>query len=379
VAPRLLVIGAGPVGLSAAIGGLGRGLDVTVLERHEVGASLLRWGETRFFSPFGMNVPRSFREALGPVAPAEDELLTGRELVERVLRPIAAGPLASRVLEGHRVVAVGRTGFLRGDFAGHPIRAERGFRALVEGPSGERTFEAEAVLDASGVYGQPCAFGKGGLPAAGERALGGDVVRHLDGVSPARFAGRRVLLVGHGHSAANALLALSGGGVEVVWAVRTANRLPCAGVARDPLPERSRVVDGANALASEPPAWLTVHRRAHVESVERRGGRIHVALSGQRQADVDAVLSFTGYRPDLSFLSELALDISPATEGSGRLARALSNVTDCLNVPAVPAEALASGEPGFALAGSKSYGRSSSFLLKTGLEQLETILGSLPA
>jgi hypothetical protein len=52
-------------------------------------------------------------------------------------------------------------------------------------------------------------------------------------------------------------------------------------------------------------------------------------------------------------------------------------VTDCLSVPRVRAEDLASGEPRFHLVGSKSYGRARTFLLQTGFAQLETILDDL--
>lgn len=374
MARRLLVIGAGPIGLAAAVAGLERGLDVTVLERDAVGASMLRWGATRFFSPFWMNVSGSFREALGESCPAPEELLTGPEFVTRVLRPIAEGPLARRVRTGHRVVAVGRANLIRGEFPGTPIRAERAFRVLVDGPDGEETFEAESVLDASGVYGQPCSFGAGGLPARGERSLGPAVVRHLEGVDPERLRGKRVLLVGHGHSAANALLALAGADVSVVWIVRTASRYPCVEVPNDSLPERARIASGANVLAAEPPPWLSVHRRTLVDSVERRDGKIHATLTTGRTAVVDEVLGFTGYRPDLSILSELAIEVSPVTEGTARLSAALAKITDGLALPALPVEALESGEPGFALAGNKSWGRSPGFLLRTGLEHVNTLL-----
>ena len=54
-----------------------------------------------------------------------------------------------------------------------------------------------------------------------------------------------------------------------------------------------------------------------------------------------------------------------------------SNITDCLTLPRVTAADLASGEPDYYFIGSRSYGSASSFLLRTGLAQLETILDSL--
>jgi thioredoxin reductase len=381
---RLAVIGAGPMGLEAALGAAERGFDVTVLESDRVGGNLRRWGRARLFSPFAMNVSPRVRAALGASCPADDALLTGPEMVERVLEPLARTPaLAGRVRAGHRVVAVGRARTIRRDLPGHPMRAERPFRLLVETADGEQVFEAEAVLDASGVYGRPAALGAGGIPAPGERALNGQVIRQLGALESALpgLAGRDVLLVGHGHSAANALAMLAA--VEprprVTWAVRSPNRRPCVEVAHDPLAERQRVTAAANDLAADPPTFLTVERRAAVDSVALKCGRLGVSLGGGRAGWFDAVVGLTGYRPDLSFLGELALEISPVSEGPARLARALGNVTDCLSLPAVAPRDLDSGEPGFYTIGAKSYGRLPTFLLRTGLQQLETILDALGA
>jgi hypothetical protein len=84
-----------------------------------------------------------------------------------------------------------------------------------------------------------------------------------------------------------------------------------------------------------------------------------------------------GARPDLEPLTELALEIAPATEGVARLERALAGVTDCLSLPSVRDEDLESGEPGFHLVGAKSYGRASTFLLQTGYDQLARIVARL--
>src|SRR5215211_5431680 len=103
---RVLVIGAGPMGIAAAIGAADRGADVTVLERGEIGASLRTWGPTRFFSPLHMNVSPRMRELLGSDLPDGDALLTGPEYADRVLAPLVARePLQGRVRLGRNVVA----------------------------------------------------------------------------------------------------------------------------------------------------------------------------------------------------------------------------------------------------------------------------------
>ena len=111
---RVLVIGAGPMGIAAAIGAADRGAEVTVIERGEVGASLRTWGATRFFSPLHMNVSARMRELLGDAMPDPEALLTGAEYVDRVLLPLVdREPLRGRVHTGQTVVAVGRRGLTR--------------------------------------------------------------------------------------------------------------------------------------------------------------------------------------------------------------------------------------------------------------------------
>lgn len=377
---RLIVIGAGPIGLEAALAGHARGFEVTLLERDRIGSSLLRWGSTRFFTPFEMNVSARIREVLDDDAPAPDALLTGSEFAALMRIAASRPPLAGCVLEEHEVVSVGRARLTRKDMPNHPIRRERCFSVLVDTPEGEKVLEAERVLDATGAQ-TPVAVGAGGVPAKGERQVSDRFVRYL-GDLEARLpslASKRVLMLGHGHSAANAVLLLealarSHPETRVTWATRSMNKKPVVAVADDPLPERQRIVDRANQLALEPPAFLTVERRAHVEEIEALDGRFIVRLSGDRRGEYDAILGFTGYRPDLSIVSELPIQISAVTEGAAGIERALSNVTDCLSVPRISDADLASGEPGFWLVGHKSYGRSSTFLLRDGLDQLETVL-----
>jgi hypothetical protein len=415
---RVVVIGAGPMGLYAAHAAARRGLDVTVLERDRVGSSLATWGSVRFFSPLSMNAPaEALREI--PDAPAGDALLTGPEMIDRVLAPLARLPiLYGRIRLRHQVVAIGRAGLSRRDFAGHPVRQEKPFRLLVQGPEGEYALEADLVFDATGAYARGNAVGAGGLPALGERALEGRLLRRLGDFEAllsgfvSGFASGHVLLLGHGHSAAHALLALRDAaarnpGVSATWCFRSRNLRPFREMPDDPLPGRAAVVAAANALAVAPPAFLKVRRAGAVAALEplsgkvgsriravfaappaappgafpvaagRIGGSTATAGTSSPRADsveCDAVAAFTGHGPDLSFLSELALDLSPATQGTRRLYAVLCGATDCLSVPAPRPEDLDSGEAGFFLLGSKSYGRANTFLLRDGIAHLEMIL-----
>jgi len=346
---RVVVIGAGPIGLAAAIGASNRGHDVTVLEAGEVGASLRTWGTTRFFTPLSMNTPDGS---------GDDALLTGPEYIDRVLLPLAAR-LNVRTNSG--VVSVVRRGLTRTDYASHPLRAEKPFRILT---ANDELFEADVVLDASGST-APIPFVARGAAAADFIRTLGELESRLD-----ELREKSVLVVGHGHSAAHAVSLLHDAGIALRWAVRTPNQRPCEEIANDPLPERKRVVTVANELARSVP----VERRAMIESIRGR----EVKLTGNRTVEADVVVALTGYRPRDGFTTELALEISPVNEGGARLYRAVSKITDCLSVPKLSKEDLASGEPNYYFIGARAYGRSRTFLLQTGFAQVESILDSLP-
>src|SRR6202022_327519 len=96
---RVIVIGAGPMGLAAALGVIQRGHQVTVLEREVVGSSLRKWGPTRFFSPLRMNVSAAMRDVLGADLPPDDALLTGPEFADDVLCQLARrDPLRGKIM-----------------------------------------------------------------------------------------------------------------------------------------------------------------------------------------------------------------------------------------------------------------------------------------
>src|SRR5947208_2367074 len=108
--PRLAILGAGPVGLEAALYAATLQLPFTVYEQGQVGEHLRRWGHVKLFSPFGMNATplglASLRQQ-GVELPADGDSLTGREHLAGYLEPLALLPgLTERIQTGVRVMAV---------------------------------------------------------------------------------------------------------------------------------------------------------------------------------------------------------------------------------------------------------------------------------
>ncbi|MFJ5664124.1 FAD-dependent oxidoreductase [Micromonospora sp. LA-10] len=386
--PPVVVIGAGPVGLAAAAHLRERDLPFLVLEAGDTaGAAVRQWGYVRLFSPWRYNVDPAARRLLvdaGWVAPAEDALPTGAELATDYLQPLAELPqLKPHLRYGARVTAISRLGLDRLRTAG---REQTPF--LIRLADGDE-LSARAVIDASGTWGTPNVLGASGLPARGEKDAAAFLEHALPDVLGSdrhRFAGRRTLVVGAGHSAANTLLSLAElaaaePGTEVIWAIRSASPARTYGGGdADALPARgalgARLRDHVDAGRIRLLTGFSVHALTPAE------GRVAVVVRHADGTDesvtVDRVVAATGFRPDHSIAAELRLDLDPVMGATRALAPLIDpNEHSCGTVPPHGAAELAHPEAGYYAVGMKSYGRAPTFLMATGYEQVRSVVAAL--
>lgn len=384
----VVVIGAGPVGLAAAAHLHERGLPFLVLEAGDTaGAAVRQWGHVRVFSPWRYNVDPAARRLLddaGWVAPAEDALPTGAELVADYLQPLAELPqLKPHLRYGARVEAISRFGLDRLRTAG---REQAPF--LIRLAGGDELL-ARAVIDASGTWGTPNVLGASGLPARGEKDAAAFLEHALPdvlGTDRHRFAGRHTLVVGAGHSAANTLLSLAElaatePGTEVTWAIRSASPARTYGGGdADALPARgalgSRLREHVDAGRVRLLTGFSVHALTPTD------GRVAVVVRHADGADesitVDRIVAATGFRPDHSIAAELRLDLDPIMGATRALAPLIDpNEHSCGTVPPHGADELAHPEVGYYAVGMKSYGRAPTFLMATGYEQVRSVVAAL--
>src|SRR5262245_27776177 len=170
--PRLAILGAGPIGLEAGIYARQLKLPFTIYEQGRVGEHVWRWGHVKLFSPFGMNATPLGRKAiqthkLDPDFPADDACISGRELVERYLAPLAS-VLKENLRTETRVLSIGRAGFYKQDGVGDASRAKSPFLLLIRERNQDRYEEADIVLDCTGTYSHHRWLGPSGIPALGE-------------------------------------------------------------------------------------------------------------------------------------------------------------------------------------------------------------------
>ncbi|NOY43073.1 MAG: NAD-binding protein [Planctomycetes bacterium] len=401
--PHIVILGAGPIGLEATLYARYLGYQVTLLERAtSVAANVQEWGHVQLFSPFGMNASTLGVAAIQShfpnwTCPAADLLQTGADYIEQYLQLLSETDLvASSLQTGVYVVAVGRAGWLKTEGVGDPERAKAEFHILVRRRDGsEQLITSDMVIDCTGTYGNHNWLGSAGVPALGEIASARKITYSLPdvlGQDREQYLGRHTLVVGAGYSAATvvtqiAQLASDAANTETkaTWVTRHSGP-PLSRIPDDRLAGRDALAIAANELASKSDNCITHRGGTGITSITYRDPTddFEVVFEGE-QADMftfDRVVANVGYRPENRMYSELQLHECYASGGPMKLAAQLAaqkgNAADCMDQVSYGPESLVTTEPGFYILGSKSYGRSSNFLLSIGLQQIRdlfTILG----
>lgn len=366
---RVAVLGAGPIGLEAAVQAKSLGHAVTVYDRGQIGEHVNRWGFLRMFTPFGMNASplgrlTILKEAPGREFPADADIITGREFRETYLVPLGETAYLKACLRLQTtVVAVGRSGARKTD-SPDPRRASAPFRLLVREASGaERIEVADMVLDCTGVFARPNWIGDGGVPAVGEIGARQHIAMGLDDVAGAKrghYAGKSVIVIGGGYSAATTVCELANVAANdqstwVIWLTHGPRSQPLPRLANDPLRERDRLAARANSLATRCDGNLEYHSQTQIDELvchgPDQGFRVAGRVGGRPASwEVERVIANVGYRPDLGLCSELR--VSETSAGV---------LTD---------------EPGYHVLGAKSRGRDSGFLLREGHDQIKKLFAA---
>ena len=385
------VIGAGPVGLAAAVHLVERGLPVKVYEAGTAVATNLRdWGHVRVFTPWRYCVDRAavkLLERSGWTMPEPEACPTADELVAHYLEPLARLPELSTSIETNAtVVGISRWG---ADKVLSRDREARPFMLVVETAQGIRRDSARAVVDASGTWQTPNPLGAGGIAAEGEAEFADKIAYGIPDIldrDRTLYAGRTTLVVGSGHSAANALLDLDTlaevePGTAFVWATRGTDLVRIySGGDLDQLPARGELGSDVRELAESGRTKLVTG----FATLAIRSSNGRLTVEGQTKdglqtlGPVDRIIAATGQRPDLSLTRELRLDLDPWLEGVKALGPLIDpNEHSCGDVPPHGHRELSHPEPDFYTVGIKSYGRAPTFLLLTGYEQVRSVAAAL--
>ena len=386
----IAIIGAGPVGLAAAAHALERGLKPIVLESGpEAGHAVRQWAHVRMFSPWEYNIDKASERLLlaaGWNSPEPNVYPTGADLVANYIEPLAARTaLKDHIKTKAEVISISRVGFDKVKTKG---RETAPFEIHYRNGKGPETLRADAVIDSSGTWLASNPAGSNGLVAIGEAEQASRIAYAMPDVlgrDRARYAGETVAVLGAGHSAIGTLIDLvrlkdEAPGTTVIWLLRgDSPEKAFGGGANDKLSARGELGSTFARLVRE--GRLQVETGFRLSHLSERDGRLRIGAGSAccgRHLIVDELVVATGFRPDMSFLRELRLQLDPALECPPTLAPLIDpNEHSCGTVRPHGARELSQPEPGFYFAGMKSYGRAPTFLLLTGYEQVRSITADI--
>ncbi|WP_127529360.1 NAD(P)-binding domain-containing protein [Paenibacillus kobensis] len=387
------IIGGGPVGLAAAAQLVKRNMPFVLFERGaHIGASVLSWEHVRMFSPWEFNVDSAAKDLLletGWIAPEQDQMPTGKELVQLYLEPLSQlEQIKSFIHLESTVKAIYRKGFDKMKTAG---RNTAPFMIEYETQGQKLHVEASAIIDATGTWLTPNPMSASGNFADGEKEHADHILYGIPDIlesNKARYAGKNIVVVGSGHSAIQSLtllheLKLQVPETTIHWVLRKKNVSEAfGGGENDGLPARGVLGSRANQFVQN--GNVLVHTPFLIAQIKADEERSTLSLLGTKDSQdysidkIDEVIVATGARPDFTFLRELRYSADSAIESVPQLADLIDpNLHSCGTVRPHGEAELRQPEKNFYIVGSKSYGRAPTFLLATGYEQVRSVVAAL--
>jgi thioredoxin reductase len=383
----IAIIGAGPVGMAAAAHLVERNIPFVLFEAGKsVGANLLDWGHVKVFSPWRYNIDKAAERLLSEMVwnkPDENALPTGEELVKQYLLPLSFHPSIEPYIHlSSKVISVTRKGL---DKVRTANRENVPFIVKVNQNGIVRTFECSGVIDSSGTWQNPNPIGVGGVWATGEVENQNRISYRIPDIlnrDKARYAGKKVLVIGGGHSAINSLLDLAKLKeeypiTELHWALHTEKLSQIYGGKEDDALE-ARAALGLRIEQLVNSGQLHIHTPYFIHELEAEPDAVtvkgYVSSAYTEIPGVHEIIANTGARPDLSMFREVRVQVDSALECVPELAELIDpNIHSCGTVRPHGELELRQPETNFYVVGVKSYGRAPTFLMATGYEQVRSI------
>lgn len=380
------ILGAGPVGLAAAAHLSLAGEAFILLEKGtEVAENIKSWQHVRLFSPWQYNVDKAAKQLLlksGWTMPEEDVLPTGQEIREVYLKPLANLPgIQPFISFNTTVVGISKKNH---DKMKSASRDSAPFVLYVEQNGETKRIFASAIIDATGTWATPNPVHADNVWTSAEQKLADKIFYGIPNIETLkeRYTGKRIAVIGGGHSAINTILELEKlEDVEITWVLRK-KRVEDAygGEEKDALAARGELGSRIHTLVDE--GKVKVFTPFYIEEIAQTSAGIIIkgeGLIGEQQLPaVDEIIANTGSRPDFSFLKEIRLSIDATVESVEALAPLIDpNEHSCGTVRPHGELELRHPETGFYIVGMKSYGRAPTFLMATGYEQVRSVVAYL--
>ncbi|MFV5961851.1 NAD(P)-binding domain-containing protein [Bacillus sp. AK25] len=386
----VVIIGGGPVGIAAAAHLIKRNESFLLFESgKQIGNHFLDYGHVRLFSPWEFNIDQAARELLEKhqiPLPCKDELPLGKEIVTQYLKPLTELPeMKPHIYLNSPVLHISKKGVDKvktkdRDLVPFIIRVKLNNQE-------EKTYEAKAVIDATGTWQNPNPINAEGIMTENEKRVADRIYYGIPDVlnrDLIRYQNKTVAVVGSGHSAVNTLLELAelkmtSKNTEIIWILRKHDISEVfGGESNDQLPARGQLGIRLRQILDK--GLVRVFPSMLIQNIEQTFNSKLIIIGLQKKEEItidniDEVIANTGARPDFKFLREIRHTFDSALECVPDLADLIDpNIHSCGTVRPHGEKELRQPETNFYIIGSKSYGRAPTFLLATGYEQARSVV-----
>ncbi len=392
------IIGAGPIGIEAALYARFLGYEVLLIDHGKVAGNVLKWGHMRMFSPFRHNSTSLGLAALAAQdsayrPPAADALLTGADYANDYLVPLAKTDLIYDGVHVHsRILSISRIQSQRDDDTPGEERAGDEFRILIDSRSrGLWSARADIVIDTTGNQSSWRGLAPGGgavlaLPETMEQVQSAWI--DVNGKQADVVRGKEVLLVGSGVTAASTAIAIqemivSNPGTTLTWVTlpdengKPSVRTPMARVQGGMSQEIGRIAELGNRLLEGRTPGVVPIAAWGVERIDRaESGKLTATmLTGFEETlarTCDVVLSATGGKPQWDFVEGLRIQRCGETDAPVGVAKLLKEHKE-LDEIRWSGDSLMTTEPNYYVLGAKSFGLRNDFSLQIGFSQIRAL------
>lgn len=379
----IAIIGAGPIGLAAAANLKRRNQPFFIIEKGDIAANIQTWSHVKLFSPWRYNVDaaaKALLEETGWQMPNEEEVPTGKQLIEHYLRPLAQ-LMAGDIYLNSEVVAISKQGK---DRMKSEKREAAAYELYMETPNGEKLLFASAVIDATGTWGNPNPALSSGLLLKSERFLRHKIDYEIPNImkDKERYADKKIAVVGSGHSAINSLLLLVelkkiNPQTEIHWILRKKQLADAfGGGSKDELAARGEL--GQRIQEAVEKGFVKAITPFSIQAIGETEQGIVLQSENDKLVGYHRVIVNTGSRPNFTMNKELRFEVDAITEAVPALAPLIDpNEHSCGTVEAHGEQELRQPDEKFYIVGAKSYGRAPTFLMATGYEQVRSVAAYL--
>ncbi|CAF2783238.1 unnamed protein product [Rotaria sp. Silwood2] len=372
------IIGSGPIGLECGLHALKHGYQFIIFESGDDIANNIRlWSHVQLFTPLHMNVSLLGKDLLKKDHD-NNAFLTGSQFIECYLRPVSCH-LQPNIRLRHKVISIGRY---------HTNK----FIILVENKDNdcEEYFIVDCVIDASGTYNNPNFVGPNNVPAVNERALRIKIPSPITYLIPnlkyEQLAGKRILLIGKGYSAATSALYLAKvkeayPETQLYWIIKQSiNELPYCNNPEDPLEQRRQLTDNVNQIYANKRIFTEIYVNTVVTKLTYSASSTAVDVTLDSSpcptlCNIDYIIANAGSQPDRNLYANLNVQECYRSKGPLALAVKLlsSSNADCLKQISHGRNSMLTTEKNFFIVGNKSYGKQTNFILQIGFEQVNDV------